>query len=134
MKELFKKIKEVKLKQDEWNTKDVGRIKVIKAFLGAIFLTLVILFPIALIYIQILKLYSPVLFVHHITLVLICITVYLFVPFTNMLFYAILKNYTEKEEIQKISLKYTFINELLNPFYLIIAILFVLVIKYFIGR
>lgn len=133
MKEFFRKVKEAKVQQNEWNSKEIGKKYCVKSFLGSILISILLIIPIALIFIEILKIFSPVLFIYHITIILIGLTVYLFVPFTNMLYYAILKNYTEKEEIQKISLKYVFINELLNPFYLIFGILFVLALKYFIG-
>ena len=133
MRKFFEKIKEVKKIQNNISGKEIGRFKCFKAFLGSVLLSLIALFPLALIYLEIFKIFSPVLAVYHITIVFVCLTVYMFVPFTNMLYYAILKNYTEKEEIHQLSLKYVFISELLNPFYLIISILFVLAIRYFVG-
>ena len=133
MKNLFLKIKENKQLLNELSSKELGKANCIKSFVGSIILSIVALIPFALIYIELLKIYSPVLFVYHVTLVFVCLTVYLFVPFTNMLYYAILKNYTQKDEIQNLSLRYVFLGELLNPIYLIIAIIFVLVLRYFIG-
>lgn len=134
MKNFISKIKEVKSLQNSYSFKDIGRKYCVKSFLGALFLSIVAIIPFCIVVVNILKIFSPVLLTFHITLCLICLLVYLFVPFTNMLYYAILKNYTQKEEIQQISLKYLFISELLNPFYLVLAIIFVLVIRYFIGQ
>ena len=85
-----------------------------------------------LIFIELFKQFSPITFIYYIIVILAIISICVFISLCNLIYFNLLKNYVEKEEVQKIDLKYVFLGELLNPLYLIVCIIAFSVLTYFI--
>ena len=132
MKKLLSKIKENNQIIDLIDYSSISNSIKFKTIFYTLLISLVLIFPILLIYIELFKQFSPISFIYYVIVALAVISICLFVAFCNLIYYNLFKNYVEKEEVQKIDLKYVFLGELLNPLYLIVCIVAFAVLTYFI--
>lgn len=133
MKTFIARIKKVRASIREISFSEIGYKKVIPSLLGAILITIIAMIPFILIDVELLKQFPSIIWFYHVILAGIFISILLIVPFGTMLFYSILKNYTQKEEVQNLAIKDVFLSELLNPIYLILAVMFIAILKGFLG-
>ena len=132
MKKLFSKIKENNEIIEVIDFKEISKSIKTKIVLYTLLISLIIAFPILLIFIELFKQFSPITFIYYIIVILAVISICVFISLCNLIYFNLLKNYVEKEEVQKIDLKYVFLGELLNPLYLIVCIIAFSVLTYFI--
>lgn len=133
MKKLLSKIKENNRLIKEIDSNEFSKGVILKVTLFTLLFGIIVALPFVLIFVELLKQFSPVVWFFYVVLVLIFICVILFIPFCMMIYYTVLKNYSKKEEIEKINTKLVFLGELLNPIYLILGIGVVLILFYFLG-
>ena len=133
MKKLFSKIKENNNLIKEMDVNEFSKGTITKVTLFTLLFGIVIAVPFVLVFIELLKQFSPVIWFFYVILALIFVCVMLFIPFCMMIYYTVLKNYSEREEIGKINTKLVFLGELLNPLYLILGIGVVLILLLFLG-
>lgn len=132
MKKLFGKIKENNEIIDKVDYKEISKNIKFKTIFFTIFISLIIALPNVLIFVELFKQFPPVVWVYYLIAILAIITILVFISLCNLIYYNLLKNYVEKEEVQKIDLKYVFLGELLNPIYLIVLVVSFAILTYFI--
>lgn len=132
MKKLFGKIKENNEKIDKVDYKEISKNIKFKTIFFTILISLIIALPNVLIFVELFKQFPPVVWVYYLIAILAIITILVFISLCNLIYYNLLKNYVEKEEVQKIDLKYVFLGELLNPIYLIVLVVSFAILTYFI--
>lgn len=132
MKKLFGKIKENNEIIDKVDYKEISKNIKFKTIFFTILISLIIALPNVLIFVELFKQFPPVVWVYYLIAILAIITILVFISLCNLIYYNLLKNYVEKEEVQKIDLKYVFLGELLNPIYLIVLVVSFAILTYFI--
>lgn len=132
MKKLFSKIKENNEIIEVINFNEISKSIKTKIVLYTLLISLIIALPILLVFIELFKQFAPITFIYYIIVILAVISICVFISLCNLIYFNLLKNYVEKEEVQKIDLKYVFLGELLNPLYLIVCIIAFSVLTYFI--
>lgn len=132
MKKLFGKIKENNETIDKVDYKEISKNIKFKTIFFTILISLIIALPNVLIFVELFKQFPPVVWVYYLIAILAIITILVFISLCNLIYYNLLKNYVEKEEVQKIDLKYVFLGELLNPIYLIVLVVSFAILTYFI--
>lgn len=132
MKKLFGKIKENNEIIDKLDYKEISKNIKFKTIFFTILISLIIALPNVLIFVELFKQFPPVVWIYYLIAILAIITILVFISLCNLIYYNLLKNYVEKEEVQKIDLKYVFLGELLNPIYLIVLVVSFAILTYFI--
>ncbi len=130
MKKLFKKIKETKLALKKIDTNEIDKKAMTKASLFAALIVVVALIPFILVFLEFFKQYSIITPMFYVLIILVFILSMLIIPFFNIIYFDILKNYTEREEIQQLELRYVFLAELTNPLYAVFSFMLVLLIVF----
>lgn len=130
MKKLFKKIKETKLALKKIDTNEIEKKAMTKASLFAALIVVVALIPFILVFLEFFKQYSIITPMFYVLIILVFILSMLIIPFFNIIFFDLLKNYTEREEIQQLELRYVFLAELTNPLYAVFSFMLVLLIVF----
>lgn len=130
MKKLFKKIKETKLALKKIDTNEIEKKAMTKASLFAALIVVVALIPFILVFLEFFKQYSIITPMFYVLIILVFILSMLIIPFFNIIYFDILKNYTEREEIQQLELRYVFLAELTNPLYAVFSFMLVLLIVF----
>lgn len=130
MKKLFKKIKETKLALKKIDTNEIDKKAMTKASLFAALIVVVALIPFILVFLEFFKQYSIITPMFYVLIILVFILSMLIIPFFNIIFFVLLKNYTEREEIQQLELRYVFLAELTNPLYAVFSFMLVLLIVF----
>lgn len=130
MKKLFKKIKETKLALKKIDTNEIDKKAMTKASLFATLIVVVALIPFILVFLEFFKQYSIITPMFYVLIILVFILSMLIIPFFNIIFFDLLKNYTEREEIQQLELRYVFLAELTNPLYAVFSFMLVLLIVF----
>ena len=130
MKKLFKKIKETKLALKKIDTNEIDKKAMTKASLFAALIVVVALIPFILVFLEFFKQYSIITQMFYVLIILVFILSMLIIPFFNIIYFDILKNYTEREEIQQLELRYVFLVELTNPLYAVFSFMLVLLIVF----
>lgn len=130
MKKLFKKIKETKLALKKIDTNEIEKKAMTKASLFAALIVVVALIPFILVFLEFFKQYSIITPMFYVLIILVFILSMLIIPFFNIIFFDLLKNYTEREEIQQLELRYVFLVELTNPLYAVFSFMLVLLIVF----
>ncbi|MDD7315413.1 MAG: hypothetical protein PUH11_06785 [Bacilli bacterium] len=130
MKKLFKKIKETKLALKKIDTNEIEKKAMTKASLFAALIVVVALIPFILVFLEFFKQYSIITPMFYVLIILVFILSMLIIPFFNIIYFDILKNYTEREEIQQLELRYVFLVELTNPLYAVFSFMLVLLIVF----
>lgn len=130
MKKLFKKIKETKLALKKIDTNEIDKKAMTKASLFAALIVVVALIPFILVFLEFFKQYSIITPMFYVLIILVFILSMLIIPFFNIIYFDILKNYTEREEIQQLELRYVFLVELTNPLYAVFSFMLVLLIVF----
>lgn len=130
MKKLFKKIKETKLALKKIDTNEIDKKAMTKASLFAALIVVVALIPFILVFLEFFKQYSIITPMFYVLIILVFILSMLIIPFFNIIFFDLLKNYTEREEIQQLELRYVFLAELTNPLYAVFSFMLVLLIVF----
>lgn len=130
MKQLFKKIKETKLALKKIDTNEIDKKAMTKASLFAALIVVVALIPFILVFLEFFKQYSIITPMFYVLIILVFILSMLIIPFFNIIYFDILKNYTEREEIQQLELRYVFLVELTNPLYAVFSFMLVLLIVF----
>lgn len=130
MKKLFKKIKETKLALKKIDTNEIDKKAMTKASLFAALIVVIALIPFILVFLEFFKQYSIITPMFYVLIILVFILSMLIIPFFNIIFFDLLKNYTEREEIQQLELRYVFLAELTNPLYAVFSFMLVLLIVF----
>lgn len=130
MKKLFKKIKETKLALKKIDTNEIDKKAMTKASLFAALIVVVALIPFILVFLEFFKQYSIITPMFYVLIILVFILSMLIIPFFNIIYFDLLKNYTEREEIQQLELRYVFLAELTNPLYAVFSFMLVLLIVF----
>lgn len=130
MKKLVKKIKETKLALKKIDTNEIEKKAMTKASLFAALIVVVALIPFILVFLEFFKQYSIITPMFYVLIILVFILSMLIIPFFNIIYFDILKNYTEREEIQQLELRYVFLVELTNPLYAVFSFMLVLLIVF----
>lgn len=130
MKKLVKKIKETKLALKKIDTNEIDKKAMNKASLFAALIVVVALIPFILVFLEFFKQYSIITPMFYVLIILVFILSMLIIPFFNIIYFDILKNYTEREEIQQLELRYVFLAELTNPLYAVFSFMLVLLIVF----
>lgn len=130
MKKLFKKIKETKLALKKIDTNEIDKKAMNKASIFAALIVVVALIPFILVFLEFFKQYSIITPMFYVLIILVFILSMLIIPFFNIIYFDILKNYTEREEIQQLELRYVFLAELTNPLYAVFSFMLVLLIVF----
>lgn len=130
MKKLFKKIKETKLALKKIDTNEIDKKAMNKASIFATLIVVVALIPFILVFLEFFKQYSIITPMFYVLIILVFILSMLIIPFFNIIYFDILKNYTEREEIQQLELRYVFLAELTNPLYAVFSFMLVLLIVF----
>ncbi len=130
MKKLFKKIKETKLALKKIDTNEIDKKAMTKASIFAALIVVVALIPFILVFLEFFKQYSIITPMFYVLIILVFILSMLIIPFFNIIYFDILKNYTEREEIQQLELRYVFLVELTNPLYAVFSFMLVLLIVF----
>ena len=130
MKKLFKKIKETKLALKKIDTNEIEKKAMTKASLFAALIVVVALIPFILVFLEFFKQYSIITPMFYVLIILVFILSMLIIPFFNIIYFDILKNYTEREEIQQLELRYVFLAELTNLLYAVFSFMLVLLIVF----
>ena len=104
MKKLFGKIKENNEIIDKVDYKEISKNIKFKTIFFTIFISLIIALPNVLIFVELFKQFPPVVWVYYLIAILAIITILVFISLCNLIYYNLLKNYVEKEEVQKIDL------------------------------
>ena len=130
MKKLFKKIKETKLALKKIDTNEIDKKAMTKASLFAALIVVIALIPFILVFLEFFKQYSIITPMFYVLIILVFILSMLIIPFFNIIFFDLLKNYTEREEIQQLELRYVFLVELTNPLYAVFSFMLVLLIVF----
>lgn len=130
MKKLFKKIKETKLALKKIDTNEIDKKAMTKASLFATLIVVIALIPFILVFLEFFKQYSIITPMFYVLIILVFILSMLIIPFFNIIFFDLLKNYTEREEIQQLELRYVFLAELTNPLYAVFSFMLVLLIVF----
>ncbi len=130
MKKLVKKIKETKLALKKIDTNEIDKKAMTKASLFAALIVVVALIPFILVFLEFFKQYSIITPMFYVLIILVFILSMLIIPFFNIIFFDLLKNYTEREEIQQLELRYVFLAELTNPLYAVFSFMLVLLIVF----
>ena len=130
MKKLFKKIKETKLALKKIDTNEIEKKAMTKASLFAALIVVVALIPFILVFLEFFKQYSIITPMFYVLIILVFILSMLIIPFFNIIFFDLLKNYTEREEIQQLELRYVFLAELTNLLYAVFSFMLVLLIVF----
>lgn len=130
MKKLVKKIKETKLALKKIDTNEIDKKAMTKASLFAALIVVVALIPFILVFLEFFKQYSIITPMFYVLIILVFILSMLIIPFFNIIYFDILKNYTEREEIQQLELRYVFLAELTNPLYAVFSFMLVLLIVF----
>lgn len=130
MKKLFKKIKETKLALKKIDTNEIEKKAMTKASLFAALIVVVALIPFILVFLEFFKQYSIITPMFYVLIILVFILSMLIIPFFNIIYFDLLKNYTEREEIQQLELRYVFLAELTNPLYAVFSFMLVLLIVF----
>ena len=130
MKKLVKKIKETKLALKKIDTNEIDKKAMNKASLFAALIVVVALIPFILVFLEFFKQYSIITPMFYVLIILVFILSMLIIPFFNIIYFDILKNYTEREEIQQLELRYVFLVELTNPLYAVFSFMLVLLIVF----
>ena len=130
MKKLVKKIKETKLALKKIDTNEIDKKAMNKASIFAALIVVVALIPFILVFLEFFKQYSIITPMFYVLIILVFILSMLIIPFFNIIFFDLLKNYTEREEIQQLELRYVFLAELTNPLYAVFSFMLVLLIVF----
>ena len=130
MKKLVKKIKETKLALKKIDTNEIEKKAMNKASIFAALIVVVALIPFILVFLEFFKQYSIITPMFYVLIILVFILSMLIIPFFNIIYFDILKNYTEREEIQQLELRYVFLAELTNPLYAVFSFMLVLLIVF----
>ncbi len=130
MKKLVKKIKETKLALKKIDTNEIDKKAMNKASIFAALVVVVALIPFILVFLEFFKQYSIITPMFYVLIILVFILSMLIIPFFNIIYFDILKNYTEREEIQQLELRYVFLVELTNPLYAVFSFMLVLLIVF----
>ena len=130
MKKLVKKIKETKLALKKIDTNEIDKKAMNKASIFAALIVVVALIPFILVFLEFFKQYSIITPMFYVLIILVFILSMLIIPFFNIIYFDILKNYTEREEIQQLELRYVFLAELTNPLYAVFSFMLVLLIVF----
>lgn len=130
MKKLVKKIKETKLALKKIDTNEIDKKAMNKASIFAALIVVVALIPFILVFLEFFKQYSIITPMFYVLIILVFILSMLIIPFFNIIYFDILKNYTEREEIQQLELRYVFLVELTNPLYAVFSFMLVLLIVF----
>ena len=130
MKKLFKKIKETKLALKKIDTNEIEKKAMNKASIFAALIVVVALISFILVFLEFFKQYSIITPMFYVLIILVFILSMLIIPFFNIIYFDILKNYTEREEIQQLELRYVFLVELTNPLYAVFSFMLVLLIVF----
>ena len=130
MKKLVKKIKETKLALKKIDTNEIDKKAMNKASIFATLIVVVALIPFILVFLEFFKQYSIITPMFYVLIILVFILSMLIIPFFNIIYFDILKNYTEREEIQQLELRYVFLVELTNPLYAVFSFMLVLLIVF----
>ena len=130
MKKLVKKIKETKLALKKIDANEIDKKAMNKASIFAALIVVVALIPFILVFLEFFKQYSIITPMFYVLIILVFILSMLIIPFFNIIYFDILKNYTEREEIQQLELRYVFLAELTNPLYAVFSFMLVLLIVF----
>lgn len=130
MKKLFSKIKENDCLIDAIDREAIPKNIKNKTVLWTFVISLIIAFPIILIFIELFKQFPPITWVYYLICILASLSICSFIALTSSIYYNLLKNYVEKEDVQKINLKYVFLSELFNPLYYMVCIVSFIILTF----
>jgi len=99
-----------------------------KAFFFSNLILIIMLIPFVLIFIEFFKQYSIITPMFYILLFFIFLILYFILPLSNVIYFELLKNYLEREEVTIINLKHVYLTELFNIFNCLIPLGIVIVI------
>lgn len=133
MKKIFERIKEVRQIINSLQIKEIGKKKYLLTVFSSIIFVVICLVPIILVIIELFKQYSSITPLYYVLLVFVFILSYLVVPFYMIIFYEVLKNNIENEQLNSLKSKDIFVSELFNLTYLIFGIIVTLGIYLVVG-
>lgn len=130
MKKLFSKIKETKAILDTISKDKIAKRASIKSILFAAMLMLMIILPFVLVLVELFKQFSLIIPFTYFLLFLVFVLSMLFPMLYMTLYFELLKNYTQIDELSKIKASDVFLSELFNPLYIFFAFVVTFIIYF----
>lgn len=129
MKKLMAIVKKTKNEIKSINFEEIKKAEA-KSHFYTFVMTIIILIPFVLIFVEAFKQYSIITPMFYWLLGIIFIGIYMFLPVTTIIFFELLKNYTEREDVKALKASNLYIMELLNPLHIILPLIVVLTIYF----